>query len=165
MPYTLKLKAGQHVFTDREKPVLDAEGKPTGRYERRTVVKDGILTSNKNLAATEPERYELVGGDAAVAAARIADLERQLATARAQHVTAQTATADDDDDTQPAPAPATTQTAWPAAAPLPTTQQPSKDLDAMTAQELRDYAEEYEIDLKGATRKDDMIRVIRAAGG
>jgi len=37
------------------------------------------------------------------------------------------------------------------------------DLEGMTVAELREYAEENDIDLDGATRKDDIIAAIRLA--
>lgn len=82
--FRLRLKSGQHVSTDRSKPVLDDDGKPTGRYERVTVNEGGEITARSNLAEKEPQRYELIGGTEASQADRIADLERQLAEARAQ---------------------------------------------------------------------------------
>lgn len=39
------------------------------------------------------------------------------------------------------------------------------DFDQMTVAELRNYAEDNEIDLEGATRKDDIILAIKVAEG
>lgn len=40
-----------------------------------------------------------------------------------------------------------------------------KEIEEMTLNELKDYATEKNIDLKGLTKKDDIIAIIRAADG
>lgn len=81
--YRLRLLTGQHVWTDRSQPIRDPDGNPTGQYERRTVNAGGEITSSRNLAESEPQRYVLISGDMAAAQDRITRLEAELAQARA----------------------------------------------------------------------------------
>jgi hypothetical protein len=77
--YRFELLGGADVRMDRSKPLLDADGKPTGLYERLAVRKGGIVESDHDLAAKEPLRYRLISGDAGPDRGKIADLERQKA--------------------------------------------------------------------------------------
>lgn len=46
----------------------------------------------------------------------------------------------------------------------PTKQETGKSVDDMTVSELKEYAEKHSIDLKGATKKDDILAVIKGGG-
>jgi hypothetical protein len=80
-----KLLAGQHVQADKSKPLLHPDGKPTGFYERATFNAGQIVESDRDLVADHGnQKFELIGGDEAAAHDRIAQLEAELATVRAQ---------------------------------------------------------------------------------
>lgn len=182
-----RLKAGQVVTRDRSKPVLDADGKPVpGRFERKVIKPGGIVESDRDLAAAEPSRYEYVSGPSD--AARVRQLERELAEARAR--LAQSAVAAPAGEASVFPGgqvssgfQATTggvpgplspedaarlaaQAAEPGKAPEPK----GRDLEAeygsfeqMTLADLRALAEAEGIHLHGATRKEDVVRTLRSA--
>lgn len=80
--YRFKLLEGQHIEADRTKPKLDADGKPTGRFESKTYTKGAVIDTDTDLAAKlGANKFELVGSEGD--AARIAQLERELAELRA----------------------------------------------------------------------------------
>lgn len=77
-----RLLAGQHVQADKSKPLHGPDGKPTGRFERRTFKAGDVVESDTDLVAKcGPQHFGYV--DAEGKDARIADLERQLAEAKA----------------------------------------------------------------------------------
>jgi hypothetical protein len=199
MPYRLKLKAGQHVMADKSRPRLDDQGRPTGRFHSVTVNAGGEFDSDVNLASLEPERYDLVGGDAAAQSRRIADLERELAQAKAQMARQGSRVAGDPTPSVAAENPAVApggqvSTGYQKSEPvrssamlpeeaakhganvppqvLAAAQQAKQqvsfteaELRGMTVTDLRELAEEEEVDLKGATTKDGIIGAIRSAKG
>lgn len=61
--HRFKLLAGQHVQADKSRPILDAEGKPTGRYAAyQTFNRNDVLESDKDLAAMfGKDKFESVG--------------------------------------------------------------------------------------------------------
>lgn len=180
MPQKFKLLAGQHVEADRDRPILDPEGKPTGRFARKTYKAGDVVESETDLAARlGANKFEKLdeGGDRA----RIAELERQLAEARAALPSA-AATAP---STAPAAAPggqvsdgfqrATGSPGGTASGPLPEAdfgragvagaapagKGDGPDFEAMTVAQLKEHAEAEEIDLRGATHKDEIIKRVR----
>lgn len=182
--YRLKLLGGQHSLADKSKPVLNEKGEPTGRYERRVVGKDGEFDSPVNLAASEPGRYQLLGAtgdpEADAKSSRIAELEAEVARLKAEQAggfrtpgdpTAEVAA------TSPSVSPGgQVTTGFQKAAPvrsepmLPAEAEKhggqkaagGPNLDAMTAQQLQEYADQNEIDTRGAKKREDLLRVLRS---
>jgi hypothetical protein len=82
--YRFKLLGGQHIESDKSKPILGPDDKPTGRYEKRVYSAGAVIESDTDLAAKHgANKYELLhdhGGESG----RVAQLERELADARAK---------------------------------------------------------------------------------
>ncbi len=73
---------GPHIVADKSKPINGPDGKPTGRFEKRVINNGQTIDSDDDLTIKHAGKFERVadhGGDA-----RIADLERQLAEAKAR---------------------------------------------------------------------------------
>jgi hypothetical protein len=244
-----RLLEGQHVQADKSKPILGSDGKPTGRFERRTFKKNDVVESDIDLEARfGSSKFQTLEGASQAADDRIAQLEAELAklkTEQAQKTAersggfrvpgdpsqeillgspsvapggqvstgfqgpppeeaqARTATAKQAQPRGQAPEGQQQQTVtgWgrppgsgaqspeeaeesakqqqartaaqaSAKQPQQPQQQPSKSpseaeyhasLDRMSVQELKSHAADEEIDLRGATRKEDMIRIIKGA--
>lgn len=60
--FKARLKVGQHVANDRSKPILDADGQQTGRFERQVFTAGQIVEANFDLASRWPEKFEHVSG-------------------------------------------------------------------------------------------------------
>lgn len=61
--FKFRLKEGQHVQADRSKPILGADGKPTGRFFPQTFNKGQTVSSDTNLAARfGADKFELLSG-------------------------------------------------------------------------------------------------------
>lgn len=176
-----KLLAGQHIAADKNAPKLDHEGKPTGRFENRTYTKGDVVENDADLVA----RFgagKFAYADAADSSSRIAELEAEVARLRAQAQVVPTArgpalmTPGEPTAQQgPAKAPGGQVSTGvqgdvgAANAQLGAQQGQGQDdfsaesLEEWTVADLRDLAAEEEIDLRGATRKDEIIATIRQA--
>jgi hypothetical protein len=148
-----------HVQADRSKPLLDpATGRPTGRFERQTfdagngTGKAVFVESDVDLVAKfGPQKFEAQGGESAAQAARIDELEKELAAMKAQRPAAQSASA-----VAPGGQISTgLQGGQPSGA-------AHDEFDAWTVNDLRDHAASEEIDLKGARTKEEILKAIRA---
>lgn len=185
--YRFELLESQHIEADKSKPVLGPDGKPTGRFEKKTYTKGQLIDTDTDLATKlGANKFRPVGNDGGQA--RIAELEAELAAARAAlgprtpgDVTALNLSS-------PAVAPGGQvstgfQRAAGAQGSAPMSPEEAAahggyggesgestsessleqygDLEDKTVHELRDIAEAEEIDLRGATRKDEILKAIR----
>jgi hypothetical protein len=211
--YHFRLLEGQHIQADPTRPIVGPDGKPTGRFERRVYQKGDVIETDTDLAAKlGANKFEPLTGDGGQA--RIAELERELAEARAaqgagslpgdpnaqnlalspavapggqvstgfQHAAGSSrGTASGPLDPAKAeragaagfglPAEAAKaagkqqQDFTAAASDTPPDAPPDAptdaDLEGMTVQELRDYAQEEEINLHGASTKAEIVKAIR----
>lgn len=177
-----RLLAGMHEQADRSRPLLDAEGNPVpGRFERQLFRTGDVVETDKDLVALfGPQKFEALGGQAASDAAKIAELEAEIARLRASQQAAQQAAGGFVTPGDPTPknligSPAVApggqvstgfqgpapEGARKAAAAGEGKEEADDGLDALTVAELRAQAEEDEIDLKGAHNKAEIIARMR----
>jgi hypothetical protein len=173
-----KLLAGGFEQADKSKPIKGPDGKPTGRFEKVKYSARGgaqpVIESDVDLVAKfGAAQFSLAGGDDS--SAKIAKLERELATLRAKQGTPGDVNADNLLHS-PAVAPGgQVSTGWQAnsgpmdpddaeraGANLPEGSDASDDdLEGMTVAELRGYAADKDIELHGATHKKDIIAAVK----
>lgn len=180
-----ELVAGQHIEADKTKPLKGPDGKPTGRFEKKVFNAPAVVESDTNLVEKHGDKFRLLETSQADSR-RIADLERQLAQAKAQ-LSSQRTPGDPSPENlthSPAVAPGgQVSTGFQASVgggrsgPMPpeqaekalaaqgeatpkTSSYTRGELEDMHVQDLRELAESDEVDLKGATRKDEIIKRI-----
>lgn len=180
-----RLLAGAHEQPDPSKPVLGPDRKPVpGRFQTQrftaTAASKPVVESDQDLVALfGPQRFELVGGQAASDAARIADLEKQISELKARRGAESAGglrvpgdPTPDNLVNSPAVAPGgQVSTGFQGGAPedakkaAATGAGGAEEFDdgyeEMTVKELREVAAEDEVDLKGATHKDEIIARLR----
>jgi hypothetical protein len=174
-----KLLGGMHIQADKSKPIKDADGKPTGRYEARVFRVGQVVESDADLVAKHgPNKFERLGGDAEAAHDQIRKLEAELAQARAQLGT--------QGGTFRVPGDPTPENLERSPAVFPGGQvstgfqgsvggqstgglsphaDAEPDFDSMKLAELKDYAATNEIDLGDAKHKDDVLAAVKKHRG
>ena len=153
-----RLLGGKHTQS-----VYGSEPDPvTGRRPSKTFVKGELVESDDDLVAKLPNKFELVDSSKGKKGKPTTPSEPaqtstapggQVSTGRQQTTTAPDGTAVSGPVTDPARLNVPT---TPSKASKPS----NAELEKMTVDELKDYAAEEEIDLKGATHKADIIKAI-----
>lgn len=173
-----RLLAGQFIHADKSKPLLDADGNPTGRFESvthtATSTNKPVVTSDTDLVAKHgPQKFELLDGHGEAASGKIARLEAEIVKLKSQVASSAGGFRTPGDPTpenllhSPSVAPGgQVSTGFQGAIdmddrPADAGEGLDADLDHLTVKELREYANENEINLHGATTRDDILKAIR----